>query len=44
MAKLTDIFTDKEIRALSKPGRHRDGDGLYLYIAPGAPSRGSNES
>lgn len=24
----------KGIDALSKPGRHRDGDGLYLYIAP----------
>ena len=37
-------FTDKGIKALTKPGRHPDGDGLYLYAAPGAPSRGSNES
>ena len=28
-------FTEKGIKALTKPGRHRDGDGLYLYIAPG---------
>lgn len=27
-------FTDKGIKALTKPGRHRDGDGLYLYVAP----------
>lgn len=34
MAKLVDIFTDKAIRALTKPGRHPDGNGLYLYVAP----------
>ena len=28
-------FTDKGIKALTKPGRHPDGDGLYLYVAPG---------
>ena len=28
-------FTDKGIQALTKPGRHPDGDGLYLYVAPG---------
>ena len=28
-------FTDRGIKALTKPGRHRDGDGLYLYVAPG---------
>ena len=28
-------FTDKGIKALAEPGRHRDGDGLYLYVAPG---------
>ena len=27
-------FTDKGIKALTKPGRHPDGDGLYLYVAP----------
>ena len=27
-------FTDKGIKALTKPGRHPDGDGLYIYIAP----------
>ena len=30
MGKLTDL----SVKALSKPGRHRDGDGLYLYVAP----------
>ena len=28
-------FTDKGIKALTKPGRYPDGDGLYLYVAPG---------
>ena len=28
-------FTDKGIKALTKPGRHPDGDGLYLHVAPG---------
>ena len=27
-------FTDRGIKALTKPGRHRDGDGLYVYVAP----------
>ena len=27
-------FTDKGIQALTKPGRHPDGDGLYLHVAP----------
>ena len=27
-------FTDQGIKALTKPGRHCDGDGLYVYVAP----------
>ena len=30
MGKLTAL----SVKALSEPGRHGDGDGLYLYVAP----------
>jgi len=35
MARLTKILSVKTVAALSKPGRHLDGEGLYLDIAPG---------
>ena len=30
MAKLTAL----SVKALGEPGRHGDGDGLYLHVAP----------
>ena len=36
MGKLTALAA----RALSKPGRHGDGDGLYLNVAPSGSTAG----
>lgn len=39
MARQINRLTDRQVRTLSEPGRHADGDGLYLVIDPSGAKR-----
>jgi hypothetical protein len=33
MARKIEAFTDRHLQALSKPGYHADGGGLYVHVS-----------
>ena len=35
VARASNRLTDKKVQNLDKPGRHADGNGLYLNVQPG---------
>jgi hypothetical protein len=39
MARKVKRLSDRTVRAIGKPGRHADGDGLYLIVEPSGAKR-----